>query len=173
MNKLFLIFAGLAIVVFGYLATGTATAAESGGMSAAPGCQYCGMNLDKHAHAAVDITYDDGGVTKLCSLHCAAVDLALKIDKIPVKIEVGDYKSKAKINAEEAFWVMDSKNPGVMTARAKWAFADKAAAEQQIAEKGGQLISFEEAISAAYTDMYNDTKMIRERRKMKRSQGQM
>lgn len=158
--------------VWGFTLSGLA-AAETSAMGGGAGCQYCGMNLEKHAHAAVDITYDDGSVARMCSLHCAAVDLALKIDKTPARIEVGDFNSKAKINAEEAFWVLDVKNPGVMTARAKWAFAEKAAAEKYVAEKGGQLQSFEEAIAGAYSDMYNDTRMIRERRKMKRAQGQM
>lgn len=171
MKKLSLLISFLLLV--GLIGMGSAEAAEGGGMAAGPGCQYCGMNLEKHAHAAVDITYDDGSVAKMCSLHCAAVDLALKIDKTPVKIEVGDFTSKAKINAEEAFWVLDDKNPGVMTARAKWAFGEKAAAEKYLADKGGRLLAFEEAIAGAYTDMYNDTRMIRERRKMKRSQGQM
>jgi nitrous oxide reductase accessory protein NosL len=55
---------------------------------------------------------------------------------------------------------------GVMTARAKWAFANKADAEAFIKANKGTLGSFDDAIKAAYEDMYKDTKMIRERRKM-------
>ena len=64
--------------------------------------------------------------------------------------------------------------PGVMTKRAKWAFADKPAAEAFIKENGGQLASFDDAMKATYEDMYTDTKMIREKRaKMKKmKQGQ-
>jgi hypothetical protein len=41
-----------------------------------------------------------------------------------------------------------------------------------VAEHGGRLATFDEAMKAAYESMYADTTMIRERRKMKRMQGQ-
>ncbi len=56
-----------------------------------------------------------------------------------------------------------------MTAQAKWAFVSREAAERFIKANGGRIVSFDEAIKAAYDDMYQDTKMIREFRKMKRS----
>jgi copper chaperone NosL len=59
---------------------------------------------------------------------------------------------------------------GVMTKRAKWAFEKKEDAQKFMAENGGKTASFEESMKAAYEDMYTDTKMIRERRKMKRMQ---
>ena len=151
--------------------SGTLIAAEHGGnksMGMGPGCQYCGMNLQKFAHTAMDITYEDGSTTHVCSIHCAAIDLALNIDKAPAKMMVGDFKSKEKIEAEKANWVIDNKNPGVMTSRAKWAFRDKSEAEAYIAQKNGRLISFENAMKAAYMDMYEDTLMIRKKRKMKK-----
>jgi nitrous oxide reductase accessory protein NosL len=55
-----------------------------------------------------------------------------------------------------------------MTRRAKWAFGKKEDAEKFKAENGGDLASFEQAIKTSYEDMYADTKMIRERRKMKK-----
>ena len=72
------------------------------------------------------------------------------------------------IDAERAVWVIGGKKPGVMTRNAKWAFADKAAAETFRQENGGRIGGFDEAIEAAYKDLGEDTKMIRERRKMKR-----
>jgi nitrous oxide reductase accessory protein NosL len=57
---------------------------------------------------------------------------------------------------------------GVMTKRAKWAFGKKEDAEKFKAENGGDLASFEQVIKASYEDMYADTKMIRERRKMRK-----
>ena len=54
----------------------------------------------------------------------------------------------------------------VMTKRAKWAFEKKDDAEAFIKENGGTLAAFDEAMKAAYEDMYTDTKMIREKRKM-------
>jgi nitrous oxide reductase accessory protein NosL len=59
-----------------------------------------------------------------------------------------------------------------MTKTAKWAFADKKDAEAFIKENGGKLATFDDAMKATYEDMYNGTKMIRERRAKKRQMQQ-
>ena len=55
-----------------------------------------------------------------------------------------------------------------MTKRAKWAFENKTDCEKFAAEHGAQIMGFEEALKAAYEDMYADTKMIRDKRKAKK-----
>lgn len=129
-------------------------------------CKYCGMDRTRFAHSRMQITYSDKSSVGTCSLHCAAVELANNIDKTPVSIKVGDFNTKQLIDAESAYWVIGGDKMGVMTARAKWAFASKADAEAFIKTHNGTLGSFDDAIKAAYEDMYKDTKMIRERRKM-------
>ncbi len=52
-----------------------------------------------------------------------------------------------------------------MTKRAKWAFAERAAADAFVKENGGTIVSFEDAVKAAYEDLYQDNRMIREKRK--------
>jgi nitrous oxide reductase accessory protein NosL len=128
-------------------------------------CSYCGMHREKFAHSRMLIDYDDGTRVGLCSIHCAAVDLANHIDKTPTAIQVGDFQTHELIDAQAAVWVLGGNQPGVMTKRAKWAFASKEAAEQFIKENGGELVEFEAAMEASYNDMYNDTRMIREKRK--------
>ena len=54
----------------------------------------------------------------------------------------------------------------VMTRRSKWALGVKKDAEKFIEQHGGALVTFDEAMKASYGDMYADTKMIREKRKM-------
>ncbi len=130
-----------------------------------PSCMYCGMDREKFAHSRMSIEYDDGSVVGLCSLHCAALDLALNIDKTPKAIRVADAGTKKLVDAEKAVWVLGGKKPGVMTQRAKWAFADKAGAEAFVKENGGTVVGFDEAMKAAYEDLHQDTKMIREKRK--------
>jgi hypothetical protein len=132
-------------------------------------CKYCGMDRGKFASTRMVVEFDDGSKLGACSLHCVAVDLALQIDKTPVAIRVADAGTQALVDAEKATWVVGGAKPGVMTSRAKWAFAEKAAAEVFVKENGGTLATFEEAIKAAYEDMYQDSKMIRERRKAKRA----
>jgi nitrous oxide reductase accessory protein NosL len=131
-------------------------------------CKYCGMNRQQFAHSRIFIEYDDATTVGTCSIHCAAVDLAINIDKTPKTIQVGDYSSKALIDAEKAFWVIGGSKMGVMTKRAKWAFEKKEDAEKFIKENGGENATFDIAMKAAYEDMYADTKMIRERRKMRK-----
>jgi copper chaperone NosL len=129
-------------------------------------CQYCGMDREKFSHSRMVIEFDDGSTVATCSLHCAAVDLANNIDKTPKAIKVADFSSKELIDAEKAVWVNGGSKHGVMTRNAKWAFSSKDKAAAFIKEYGGKMADFEEAIKSAYEDMYNDTKMIRDKRKM-------
>jgi len=126
------------------------------------------MDRGKFAHSRMVIEYEDGTTVATCSLHCAAVELANTIDNIPVMLRVADFDGKQLIEADKAVWVLGGGKKGVMTAKAKWAFASRGAAEQFIQANGGSIATFDEAIKAAYDDMYQDTKMIREFRKMKR-----
>ena len=135
-----------------------------------PSCKYCGMDRAKFAHSRLYVVFEDGSTQGTCSIHCAAVDFALNIDKTPKTMQVGDFYAKMLVDAEKAFWVLDGNKPGVMTRRAKWAFAKKEDAERFIKESGGSGISFDQAFKAAFEDMYEDTKMIQERRKMRRMQ---
>lgn len=131
----------------------------------APSCRYCGMDRAKFASSRMVVEYDDGSKVAACSLHCVAVDLANQIDKTPTALKVADFGTHALVDAEQAVWVLGGSRPGVMTRRAKWAFADRAAAEAFVKESGGTLVSFEDAVKAAYEDMYQDSRMIREKRK--------
>jgi nitrous oxide reductase accessory protein NosL len=131
-------------------------------------CLYCGMDREKFAHSRMMIEYEDGSVEGMCSIHCAAIDLAVNIDKTPKEIMVGDYGTKKLIKAETAFWVIGGSKPGVMTKRAKWAFEKNEEAEKFVKENGGKITTFNDAMKATFEDMYADTKMIRDRRKMKK-----
>jgi len=129
-------------------------------------CKYCGMDREKFSRTRMLIEYDDGTTVGTCSIHCTAVDLALNIDKTPKSVQVADAGSKKLIDAEKAIWVIGGSKSGVMTKRAKWAFEKKDDADTFVKENGGTLATFDEAMKAAYEDMYQDTKMIREKRKM-------
>jgi copper chaperone NosL len=156
---------GLASFPF-ILGAGVAFAQEDIAKHAA--CPYCGMDRQKFAHSRVFVTYDDGSTLGTCSIHCAAIDLAINIDKTPKAIMVGDFNTKELIDAEKAVWVMGGSKMGVMTKRAKWAFGSQDSADDFIKQNGGEIVVFEQAIKAAYENMYQDTRMIREKRKMKR-----
>ena len=131
-------------------------------------CKYCGMKRGMYDFSRMLIEYDDGTTAAFCSIHCAAVDLSTNIDKTPKTIKVGDFNSKQLIDAEKAFWVVGGSKPGVMSKRGKWAFEKKEDAENFMKTNQGSMASFEETMKMAYEDMYDDTKAIRDRRKMKR-----
>jgi len=133
-----------------------------------PNCKYCGMDRQMFSHSRMLVTYEGGSFVGTCSLHCAALDLGLTLDKTPKAIMVADYGTKKLIDAEKAMWVIGGSVQGVMTRNAKWAFENKMGAEKFIKQNGGALATFDEAIKQAYEEMYQDTKMIRDKRKMKK-----
>jgi nitrous oxide reductase accessory protein NosL len=158
--------AWLAAVMVALLFIGTHAVAQQD-VDKHSSCKYCGMDRKMFAHSRMLLIYEDGSELGACSLHCAAVDLALNIDKAPKSIQVADFNSKNLIDAEKAFWVIGGDKPGVMSKRAKWAFEKKADAEAFIKANKGTLSDFEAALKATYEDMYADIKMIREKRKAK------
>lgn len=162
-------FAPLALAVALLAGPAAAQTPHDADVKHSPTCKYCGMDREKFAASRMVIEYEDGARTGVCSLHCAAVDLAVSLDGTPKGLQVADATTRRLVDAEKAVWVLGGSRPGVMTKRAKWAFADRAGADAFVKENGGTVVGFEEAMKAAYEDMYQDTKMIRERRKAKRA----
>ncbi len=132
-----------------------------------PQCQYCGMDRVKFGHSRMLVKYKDGGEVGTCSLHCMALEYASSISRIPVSLQVADFNSGELLDVNEAFWVIGGDKKGVMTARAKWAFAEKIKAEAFVASHGGNISSFDAALKASYEDMYADVQRIRKMRAMK------
>ncbi len=158
------------VLAVGLVFTGSLAFAQPDDIAKHPICPYCGMDRTEYAHSRVYLQYDDGSTFGACSLHCAALDIGLNIDKTPQTIQVGDYNTKALIDAETAFWTVGGSKMGVMTKRAKWAFDKREDADAYIHANGGVICGFEDAMKAVYEDMYQDTRMIREKRKMMRLQ---
>ena len=156
------------VIALCFFFVGMALAQTKDDISIHKACKYCGMDRGTYNFTRMLIEYDDGTMAAFCSIHCAAVDLANSIDKTPETIQVGDFNGKHPIDAENAFWVVGGNKPGVMSSRGKWAFEKKDDAEDFIKINQGKIVSFDEAMKAAYQDMHEDTKAIRERRKMKR-----
>jgi nitrous oxide reductase accessory protein NosL len=151
-----------------FLLGGVALAQTKDDISHHKACSHCGMDRGAYNFSRMLIEYDDGTIVAVCSIHCAAIDLANNLDKTPKTIKVGDFTEKQLIDAEKAFWLVGGSKPGVMSKIGKWAFEKKDDAENFMKTNQGKIASFEEAMTTAYEGMYEDTKMIRERRKMKR-----
>ena len=140
-----------------------------------PKCPYCGMGRKQYHHSRHLVHYQDDLADATCSLHCAAISLALNLDRGPRAIYAADFGAKTDpkplVNVDGATYLIGSKLPGVMTAQSKVAFASQAAAEAAKAEQGGELGDFDATLKAAYQSMAGDTLMIRKKRAEKRQQG--
>jgi len=129
-----------------------------------PSCPLCGMDRHEYAHSRMLLQYRDGSSLGTCSIHCAAMELALNRQKTVLNLYAADYATKKLIDARKAFWVIGGGRPGVMTARAKWAFERQSDAGDFTRQQGGKLAAFEDAMRATFQDMHDDIKLIREKR---------
>lgn len=157
--------------VIGAVAVMAALALPAGGAIAAekdveriPSCQYCGMDRERFSATRMVVEYENGTGIGTCSIHCAAVDLAQSFGKALKAIRVSDYRTGRLVDAEKAVWVVGAGIPGVMAAKSRVAFAEKADAEAFRKEKGGEIADFDAAITSTYCDMWPDTQAIRGRR---------
>ena len=119
-----------------------------------PGCIYCGMDRRAYDYSRMLVEFADGAITATCSIHCAAIDLALNPGKAPKAVMAGDYRTKQLVEAKSACWIIGGDRYGVMSIRGKWAFEEKADAEDFIRGHGGKLGSLDEALQAAFEDMW-------------------
>jgi copper chaperone NosL len=135
-------------------------------------CPYCGMNRRQFHHARMLVHYGDNLPDATCSLHCAAISLSINVDRGPKAIYVADVSApgdvKPLIEVGQASFLVGSSLPGVMTKRSKVAYGTEAAAKASQAANGGEMMDFDKALLAAYTDMAQDVAMIRKNREERR-----
>lgn len=137
-----------------------------------PKCPYCGMDRTQYHQSRHLIHYADDLVDGTCSLHCAALSLALNLDRSPKAIYAADYGAEAEpkplVNVDQAVYLIGSDIKGVMTKVSKAAFAARGAAQAAQKRHGGEPGSFDDALRSAYRSMAEDTIMIRKRREERR-----
>lgn len=140
-----------------------------------PTCPYCGMNRREHHASRHLIQFEDDRVAGVCSLHCAAVSLALHLDLGPKAIHVADFGASSDprplVEVGKAVYLLGSDLKTAMTMRGKPAYADRTVAESHRFEHGGELVDFDTALTAAYGDMAKDTVAIRKRRLERRNKA--
>ena len=125
-----------------------------------PKCTYCRMDRKKFHYSRMLIHYDNDPPDPLCSLRCAGVSLTthfVDTTRTVKAIWVSDNASpdevKPLILVDKATFLVGSKLPGVMNRRSKVAYSDVEAARAAQAANGGELLDFDGALLAAYTDM--------------------
>ena len=114
-------------------------------------CKHCGMDRKAFGYSRMLVEYKDGGKVGTCSLHCIVTELNGKNGEV-ISIKVADRDTRKLIDAEKAVWVIGGNKRGVMTLRAKWAFASKAAALRFVDANGGKIAAWSDALAAAQED---------------------
>lgn len=115
-------------------------------------CSQCGMDRKAYGYSRMLVNYKDGASVGVCSLHCAVTDMESCKGCDVASLTVADRDTRQLIDADKAVWVMGGRKRGVMTQRAKWAFATQEAALLFVNANGGQIISWDAALQAARED---------------------
>jgi nitrous oxide reductase accessory protein NosL len=125
-------------------------------------CPLCSMNLSMYQTTNNRLTLSTGETFQTCSIFCAA-QIYEKTSLEVRRWEVMDFSGKQFIDAREAFWVIGSDLPGVMTAVSKVAFSSQEEARRFQKGHTGLLGTFKEALDRTLADMGSDKKMIMDR----------
>ncbi|MEN8180643.1 MAG: nitrous oxide reductase accessory protein NosL [Pseudomonadota bacterium] len=137
-----------------------------------PKCPYCGMDRKKWQHSRHLVQYEDDLVDGTCSIHCLAVSLSLNLDRGPKAIYAADFGSKEAVKplveVDKASYLIGSGLKGTMSKKSKMAFASADAAKTAMAQHGGELGAFDDALRETYLGMHADTMMIRKNRAERR-----
>jgi copper chaperone NosL len=112
-------------------------------------CSHCGMDRKSYGYSRALIRYTDGSEVGCCSLNCAVLEMKQHPDRQVLALLVADRGTLELVEGRKAYWVMGGKKRGVMTARPKWAFAERDAAEAFLKQYGGTLERWDAVLQAA------------------------
>ena len=108
-------------------------------------CRVCGMWIDQYLHTRHVMLMADGTQIFFCSFTCAAK--YLKMNKPPAKLlQVADYLTTDLVGAEDAFYLVGSDAPPVMSYTSIIAFADRESAESFQDLHGGRIMTYAEVL---------------------------
>ncbi len=120
---------------------------------AAGDCMHCGMDLASYQKSRMTVTFDDGRVLELCSIHCAALELRANSGHSVRSVTVADYDTGRMTDARAASWVIGGNLRGVMSPVGKWAFASADDAKKFATEHGGRVATYDEALVASLAEV--------------------
>lgn len=114
--------------------------------------------MDRNRFARTRYIFDtDKGRFYTCSIACLVI-LSMKMHLKPENIKVAEYLNPFNmIDADRAVYVIGSRAKGTMTRRSKIAFSLKSQAERFVAEYGGRIATFWEALQKARKEIIKET----------------
>ncbi|MCW9026213.1 MAG: nitrous oxide reductase accessory protein NosL, partial [Thiovulaceae bacterium] len=108
-------------------------------------CPICGMNIEMYYKTSHASKLQNGTDRQYCSMHCLAVDM--KEYGINTNyIKVVDAHTQKFIDANKAFYVIDSNVKGTMGIVSKFAFASKTDALNFKKKYAGKIVDFQRAL---------------------------
>ncbi|MGI6407442.1 MAG: nitrous oxide reductase [Gammaproteobacteria bacterium] len=121
-----------------------------------PRCIICNMDRRKFHYSRHVLYYTDQHTEGTCSINCASEAMLRERKRGFSAIYAADFGShsdpKPLIEVTQATYLIGSSLTGVMTQVSKHSFARRSDAEAEMARSGGQLASFEQAVSSALED---------------------
>jgi len=139
-SKLYVYFVGFLLLLLFYALT------TAGADTQRRECAVCGMWIDQYEYTKHVVILRDGNTKYFCSIACAGKYIEANGREIQ-KIKVADFMTKQLIDADTAFYLLDSDIPGVMSYVSRIAFATSKSAEEFREIHGGKIITFAEALS--------------------------
>lgn len=133
-----------------------------------PKCPYCSMDLRANHRTRMLVHYANDVPDPTCSIHCAAISLAINLFWEPKAIwtadNAADTEPRPLLDAATATYLVGGDLPGIMTWNSKYAFngVEAATAAQKI--HGGKLLDFRQTLKLAYNDMDDDLERMRKGR---------
>ena len=121
-------------------------ALESQAQDAREDCRICGMWIDQYMHTRHVLTEADGTKVSFCSFTCAAKHLRGH-EAGPEQLQVADYLSAELVHVNDAYYLLESDAPPVMSFTSIIAFASKEAAENFQKLHGGKIMKFDEVFT--------------------------
>lgn len=119
-------------------------------------CVICNMDRRKFHHTRHLLHYADQHAQGTCSINCASEAMLRERKRGFNVIYAADHGSKSDpkplVEASSATYLIGSSLKGVMTQVSKHSFASRSDAEAEMARSGGQLASFEQAVSSSLED---------------------
>jgi len=140
-----------------------------------PKCPYCGMDRRYNHSSRMLIQFSNDLPDPLCSIHCAAISLAINLGLDPKAIYVGDNAvdsaPRPLVEVGKATFLVGSELPGVMTWNSKVAYGTPEAAAAAQQRHGGTLMDFRLAIKVSFTDLADDVDRMRSAREERRQRA--
>jgi len=140
-----------------------------------PNCPYCGMDRRYNHRSRMLIQFGNNLPDPLCSIHCAAISLAINLSLDPKAIWVGDNALNDDpvplVDAAKATFLVGSNIPGVMTHNSKVAYGTHEAAVAAQKSHGGQLMDFKQVLKVSFTDLSDDLDRMRNAREERRERA--